>query len=366
MGAAKPHAPFLWYASETKSNSNASVLLLDADFRGSALQWLLFENPSGTKPESYHHLLDTFQGKISNSAGKRKGTEMHHRFALPENFLPSKNLNQYIMGNCITMEDILFKSFSYEKLTTKLPEDSDEPAPGGSTNETQDGIITPDIFEELGINGYIDFIFSASDFADKALFRYAYNEGKYKMPAITPGIYIYRIAMLIQQIMNHGKPSNSNSGQYKNIIIDMPPGDDEYSDLLLRELRNAAKKNSNLKLHYYAVTTNDIGHMHLAVEKVKDIIANNSSYLPFESVNVILNCLLADADFPFGEDLDPDAIANITKIQKHLSAKGDLLRQGHVEAYHKFCRSSKVGEFECDTSQAFTKVAVAGNQLKNM
>ena len=114
----------LKYASETKSNSNASVLLLDADFRVSALQWLLFENPSGTKPESYHHLLDTFQGKISNSAGKRKGTEMHHRFALPENFLPSKNLNQYIMGNCITMEDILFKSFSYEKLTTKLPEDS--------------------------------------------------------------------------------------------------------------------------------------------------------------------------------------------------------------------------------------------------
>lgn len=144
----------------------------------------------------------------------------------------------------------------------------------------------------------------------------------------------------------------------------MPPGDDEYSDLLLRELRNAAEKNDHMLLHYYAVTTNDIGHMHLAAEKVNDIMANNSSYPPLKSINVILNCLLSDNDFPFGKPLYPDIIANISKIQKLLSDKGNILRQGYVKGYHEFCRSSEMAAFKCDVSQAFAKVTAEGHHLR--
>lgn len=338
----------LQYACQSeKIEYPAKVLFLDADFRGSALQWLLFEDSRGKKA-NYNVLMS--QLRDIHFLNDSLGDKITHYFALPGDFSVEKNLNQYIKGHYETFEQILNHSASYHGIKESM---EDEGSADGTAELGNDKFF---------INGFFDIIFSSYRSNDKELFRYSSHEGTYRMPAITSGVYTYHIEQLLKQMLKHGQADSDCRGQYEHIVIDMPPGYDEYSDLLLQELRKMAEVNSNIKLHYYSVTTNDIGHMCLALQNVQDMIKSHNRFAPFESVNVILNCM-AENDFLFGLNSEPDFDMKISEILKTLSGKGEVLKKSYEQGYRKFCRSSETLYFMLtDTRNVFTQIKLEGDK----
>lgn len=315
----------------------AKALFLDADFRGSAWQWLLFEANCMSDAGSV-------VSPAEEDCRKVKGRGIRHRFHCPADFSIDKTVNTYLGSDDCTLEDILIHSYSYD------PDNTDEM------------LEREDLQPILQINGYVDFLLSSYKSKEKDKYRYSTAENGYQMPSLAAGIYTYRMSRLLRQILNHGKPHKKAGGQYRDIVIDMPPGYDEYSDLLLMELRALSTKDTNIRLHYYCVTTNDVGHMQLAMENIDEILAANSKYRPYDSVNVILNCMHSD-DFNFsvaGTEIQADIEKLISLLQKR-GARGEVFRNSYMDSYHRFCRSHKAEVFECAPS--FMTVSLAGGSL---
>lgn len=153
----------LFYAlmkAEKEEDELARVLFLDADFKGSALQHLLFR----TRDDSWWKTVAEAEKKneLLGRYGRRtvQGSKLYHAFARPGNYRVEDNLSRYFRDDSVTLSTVLQETFSFEPDEAFRPdEDSSEEAE-----------------LELKINGYIDFIFAASDYGSKEWFRN--QEGK--------------------------------------------------------------------------------------------------------------------------------------------------------------------------------------------
>lgn len=246
-----------------------SVLFVDADIRGSAWQELLF--PTDASAGSGIGTVAWLERKYR---AKGKGNGLQHCFAIPDNLDLKKNLSQYLQGNITSLEEILYHSFSY------VPQDSDLPP----DTRTEMGYLLEDT---LLLNGYIDFALAQADTEGKNLFHHRYEGGRYQSPMLSTGLYRHRMRILLDEILNRGKVEGKAAGQYKDIVIDMPPSFDEYSEILLFELqktvyeKNKGKTDGKIKLHYYAVSTADAGHLKLTADNVRRILKHSDSHKGF-------------------------------------------------------------------------------------
>ncbi len=338
----------------------AHVLLLDADFKGSAMTEILFHRITlSDKAEStpdhrkqtwkLHELEERFEEKIT------QGTGMQHQLAIPDNFDKYITVSDYLKDNSrCSISDVICHSCSYE------------PAKKDQTKPEAGDPITDELPYESGysINGYVDFIFSSADSESKDWFRH--TQGK-----IAAGVYSYRMDALLHRLINRGVVNKEKIGDYSDVVIDMPPGYDEYSDILLELLRKMAEENEKLKLHYYAVTTADIGHQYLTQGCLKKVIGAHTKYKPFFSVNLILSDV-SQTDFSFltdqSKDNKKDSIINYDDERKiywswlggNDHPNGKVYMNAYSESYHKFCRQGTLGKFDQSMNEVLKEVSLTG------
>lgn len=306
-----------------------SVLFMDADFRGSAWQELLF--PADVLGGVDAGTVARLERKYRE---KGKGSGLQHCFAIPDNLDLKKNLSQYLQGNITSLEEILYHSFNY------VPQDSD---------------LSPDTKTEIDyllegkllLNGYIDFVLAQADAEGKNLFHYRYEDSRYQSPMLSTGLYLHRMRILLDEILNRGKVEGKAAGQYKDIVIDMPPSFDEYSEILLFELqktayeKNKGKKDGKIELHYYAVSTADAGHLKLTADNVRRMLKYSASHEGFSQVNVVFNSVTqGDLDYI-------DHKGKVKEIEELLEGKGKLYKKGHEKGYYAFCRNRNTRVFSC-------------------
>lgn len=308
--------------TDLSQGENAKVILVDADFSGSALQHLLFYHED-TESYKYSTLLEKHKDDIG------KATGLKHTLAIPDEYDQHKNLNRYLCGKYKTFEEIVLHSFSYQDLSASVE--------AGVTDS------------HLGINGYVDFVLSSSETEDKKLFAGGSRE------ALAIGIYKYHMSCFLRQIIRHGIPAGNKLGQYSDIVIDMPPGYDEYSDLLLEELYELAQNNDSIKLNYYAVTTNDLGHIYLTINNIEAQMNIDSRYHKWNSMNVILN-EMKEGDFAVSDKKMKNINNEILKLYSDLHARGNLFLQRYEKTYNEFCRSHSIKNFGCQLK--FAKMQV--------
>lgn len=306
--------------SQDNLTEPANVLFLDADFRGSAMQPLLFREKKGPQDSSkIMASAEAFTKVLSKMPSTpTKGDGLKHMLALPDNYRPEYTLSLYLKDTTVAFGTIIQRTFSYQ---TEKSEKIDSDVVG---------VTDP----EMKMNGYIDMILSAAASESKEWFRY--GQGK-----ITAGIFVYRMRNLLESILCHNKMQEDDDyrGQYSDVVIDMPPGYDEYSDILLELLHELAKKHNNIKLHYYAVTTEDIGHITLTKSNIRDLISDSTGYKAFDTVNVILSCLNQGEFDNFTEE-------DLNKWKGLLGSKGKIYQNIYASSFHAFCRVPEAPGFE--------------------
>lgn len=300
------------------AEGQARVLLLDADLRGSAWQPLLFRDDAVAKNESREAVLSKMSGSASAGMGST------HTIAIPDGYREQDNLSRFVQDMDFPMEKLRQETLSY----------AIQPDPAASSGET------------CVINGYLDFILAGAKSSDKTEFSLQNHTGK-----LAPGIYINRLGNLLNYILRVNAteaPDNDRkrryNGQYKDVVIDMPPGYDGYSDIVLDLLRRLAAEEDRIKLHYYQVTTEDIGHMALALKNIKKVCALRTDVKSFSTVNAILNN-------PFS-GVSSDAAAygirvesNVSSLREALGTRGRVYRNEYNSSFHEYSTITERQEF---------------------
>lgn len=300
----------------------ARVLLLDTDFRGSAWQPLLFRDGTVAISETYtkvKNMLEIGSGAASFGRGSR------HTIAVPDKYRKENNLSRFVQDMDFPLQKLVQESFSYAR-------EEDPYAPSG-----------------YAMNGYLDFILASARSKDKAGFSHQNHQGK-----IAPGIYINRLESLLNFVLCRNAtvpPDNDRKkeqiGQYHDVVIDMPPGYDEYSDIILNLLRRLPMKKKKIILHYYQVTTEDIGHMALAVANIREMERLKTEFKEFDTVNAILNN-------PFSSG-STDAAAYGKRIEQHILAlknalgqKGNVYLNEYNASFHEYSTITERQWFELE------------------
>lgn len=193
----------LEFAEETvktnNGNDKARVLFLDADFKGTGLDVLIYAKEQGDFNGNREVRLDDLEyaGKtlISNAA--------QNYFLFRKNYNRNR-LNDYLNGKIQGLQEIVTESGVVSRDFGKAHED---------------------IESVIAFNGYLDFILSSASLKNRG--HFAYQNGC--QPVMTVGQFRIKMRELLQQICD--RTQESGDKQYKNIIIDMPAGYDEYSDV---------------------------------------------------------------------------------------------------------------------------------------
>ena len=315
------------------SDRRAHVLFLDADLKGSAMMKVLLRVEDSSKMEVIAEKEKADYLEISGLNDKQiTGVGFEHTIAIPTNFDANKTLSNYLRDNSqLSLGDITYHSYSYQK--------------GIKSNKANGETDTPDMSQSILINGFVDFIFSSASAESKDWFRH-------KQGMITAGIYKYRMETLLRSILNSGVVNNEQRGVYSDIVIDMPPGYDEYSDILLDILRSLAVNDKNIKLHYYAITTEDMGHRELTRDNIMKILHDSTEYKAMATVNLVLSSP-SEGDFKRMSIVAED-------YYKWLEIRGrragKLYRNEYQDSYHKFCRMAGNGQIMVDIENDLSEI----------
>lgn len=122
--------------------------------------------------------------------------------------------------------------------------------------------------------GSFSILFSSPCQESKNLFRVnTSNSGKY----IDYDFFANKITELIQLL---------DEGEYTDIVIDMPPNSDPYTDSVFRILLDI-KNNYNINL--MMVSSYDRSHIEANTEWCVDLLQRNSRWKPFDSIECFFN-----------------------------------------------------------------------------
>lgn len=190
------------------------------------------------------------------------------------------------------------------------------------------------------INSYIDFLFSSSKAEDKSL--YEYEAGSFTSQKLTQGCFKSRIRKLLEQIYDY-------DSTYKDIVIDMPPGEEAYSKTLISTLKEWAKdvnkkgKKGKIELYYYAVTTNDRGHIWAEASNLAAMLHSPSKGSEFEEIIIVMNEL---RDKEFKESYIGTVLTTLRKqlsdIQASLEKKIFYCKNSYSDRYYQYCRENNI------------------------
>lgn len=289
-----------------KSENKAKVLYVDADFKGTAIKSLIYGkdlNSFSSINNSANYNYKYLEKAIVDAPYPQYG------FVFNKNF-QYKNLNDFLNLGCKNIIDLIVHG-GLIGYTESSPED-------GS------GEFTKKLAARL------DFLFSSPNIEDKNKFRYLREK---KLALLSIGLFSDRIKTLLFQILK--------SGQYDDVVIDMPPGDDEYSDILLDTLR--AFSLEEIKRNIYRITTNDISHLDAEEEAFVHSLKKYKNQEEYEKYIMVYNEFRKDE---FKESILEGHIERLKELlNSNNSANQDKVyydRCIYNDEYYNFCRTETV------------------------
>lgn len=283
------------------AGDKASVLLLDADFKGTGLQVLVYSKDEWTFRKNRDIRLDRLEENIS-SLGVNSS---HNRFLFRKDY-QGNSLNDFLNGKCSTLSEIVTES---------------------GVVASKEGASLDKMKNVDAFNGYLDFIFCSPKLQERQYFGY---QGK-SQPALSVGRFRVKMETLLREICDQPK--------YQDIVIDMPAGYDEYSDVLIEVLRKFCYGRKDEKIFYYTVSTADRSHLDAMFEDVSKAVLADPAYGNYDAVHVVFS-ETRDKEFE-------DAIVKNCKEEIHHST-GDrvqFIKNCFQQEYYEFCREKSGGNF---------------------
>ncbi len=288
------------------------VLFLDADLLGSGLKELIYARDE----KNFLKDNDVRIEKYCSGRPKVLGDGFNNYFIYGQKY-QENTLNSFISEPRKTFMDIRTESVVLS-------------INGGVIDQK----VTIDMEEEALFNGYIDFVFCSTDINKKN--RFKYKNGN--TPAIDIGKHRLRIRRLLEEICQYGiNGRRSEKGsvlpEYSDVVIDMPPGYDEYSSILLDQLIEFAREyDDRIQLDYYAVTTDDRSHIQTMVDDILYMIYNSQNYRLYNKIHVVFNSTLKESY----EFIKPKDI--VDSQLKDISDEIECITYPFQEDYNIFCR----------------------------
>ncbi|MCI5934085.1 MAG: hypothetical protein MRZ65_01020 [Lachnospiraceae bacterium] len=281
----------------TKANI-ANVLYVDADFKGSATKTLLYGKDCSAFQTMNEITLDDITDMVEQDVPPMVGLAYAH------NYQP-KTINDFFRGK---------ESFVKEVITNGgLYFDFDE--------------------HDSKLCASLDFAFSSPRANDKKMFYY--EAGEEALPLLNIGWYRVKIGQFLDQLLKDAK--------YDHIVIDMPPGDDEYSRELIKVL-DTFYINNKVNLYWYSVTTNDDGHLDSECEDLLQRLRPDSRREPYNQYVMVYN------ELNDGEFNEATINSCVTQLRELLKSSADIsetnikyLKNVFCRQYYQFCRKDKRG-----------------------
>lgn len=291
----------------TAMDDKASVLLLDADFKGTGLQVLVYYKSE----TELHGNGDIRLGQLADEIDSLGINRGKNYFLFREKYQPN-SLNDFLLGRCSTLSEIVTES-------------------GVVASKAGTGI---DKVEHVtAFNGYLDFVFCSPDLKERQAFGYW---GK-TQPALSVGRFRVKMKALLREIYART--------QYQDIVIDMPAGYDEYSDVLLELLREFCSDRKESQIYYYAVSTADKSHLDAMEEDVLNALIADPVYGHYDKVYVIFSEICE------GEFEGVTAQKFIDKIDCDKRNKITFVKNIFQKEYYDFCREKSMENFSYELEQ---------------
>lgn len=280
---------------------DASVLYFDADFKGTATKTLLYGKDDAAFQALNHVSLEGLQGDGHTSvapsiAGLAFASEFQYN-----------NLNDFFKNHISVYKEILVN-----------------------------GGVYCNVGESNTLFAYLDFIFSSPCAQEKYFFQYE-NDDRV-LPLLNIGWYRLRIQQLLKQIIE--------SDEYQHIVIDMPPGEDEYSRELVKVLEAMYAENS-IELYWYSITTNDKGHLDSEYEDMLEKMRTNKMHKAYDRYVMVYN-ELRDSEFADVEAKCRTLKDELNNIGSESTAHVFYLKNTYRKGYYDFCRENVSGEAPTD------------------
>lgn len=324
--------------SETDENSKwddkARILYIDADFRGTSLKYLIYDSFNAPKDPMGTLTKEEVEKNLTGLSGNKENCEIaiSRKYKNGKNNIRNKNMIQNQDDQSICLNDYLLSNNTYQI----------------SDLFAEAVIYEKQPRDQYNLNGRIDFIFSSPKMDAKNMFRYGRGQSNGFGPGLTDGRFANMMGTFLRYVLKKGRGTHMEGdkcaeGQYTDIIIDMPPGYDSYSELLVRELRKLKNSgNIDIELLYYSVSTNDRGHLYSLQENLADIEQNSADESIYDKVNAVLCCMEGNDEGSYKvveESLRSEAWWN--------SDRNQLFLVPFYEEYRKFCREASKISFSC-------------------
>lgn len=283
------------------------IMYFDADFKATAIKTLVYGRDYGAfnsiNGERYVEDYEEHEKMIkSPMAG----------FIFSKNY-QANTLNDYLCGDCNSLADILVHGgvFGFEEkdenTEIKMPEQ---------------------------LEAKVDFVFSSPEIDKKHWFQH--EIGKRNQPPLNNGLFKRKMSALFEQILQF---------DYKAVVVDMPPSEDEYSKDLLAIIDELLRK-KKVKVYYYAITTNDICHLDAEYEEFQFILRNRREVGVYEQYTMVYN-EIRNAEF---EDVEPYKKQLKDSLEKWHCSNCDkvyYVRCQFQPSYYDFCRTGRQQPFVC-------------------
>lgn len=290
-------------AAETAepTDDKASVLLLDADFKGTGLRVLVYSKDEKTFSKNGDIRLEQLE-----TDGRGLTSNKNQNSFLFRKEYRSDSLNDFLTGNCSTLSEIVTES-------------------GIVASKPGTGLDKVEHVEAF--NGYLDFIFCSPDLKGRQIFGYRGNN----QPALSVGRFRVKMRTLLKEICDRT--------QYQDIVIDMPAGYDEYSDVLLEILRKFCKERKGNRINYYTVSTADRSHFDAMQEDLSEALTPDPTYGNYNQVYAVFSEI---CDGEFGTKTFQKCI---DEIDNSIRAKVLFLENHFQKEYYEFCREKSRENF---------------------
>lgn len=284
-----------------ESEKKVSVLYFDADFKGTATKTLLYGKDDAAFRALNHVSLEELQGEGHTSLSPSiAGLAFAQKFQY-------NNLNDFFKKHISDYKDMIVN-----------------------------GGVYCDVGESNTLIAYLDFIFSSPCAQEKLFFQYE-NDDRV-LPLLNIGWYRLRIQQLLKQIIE--------SNEYQHIVIDMPPGEDEYSRELVKVLEVMYAENS-IELYWYSITTNDKGHLDSEYEDLLEKMRTNKMHKAYDRYVMVYN-ELKESEFADVEAKCRTLQDELNKIGSESIAHVFYLKNTYRKEYYDFCRENVSGETPTD------------------
>lgn len=280
--------------SAGRADDKAHVLLLDADFKGTGLQVLVYTKDK----ETFCKNEDIRLGQIEEE-GKGLGVNPSQNYFLFRKDYQHNSLNDFLSGKCSALSEIVTESGVVVKKA---------------------GMILDKVENVEAFNGYPDFVFCSSELQERKRFGY---QGK-NQPALSVGRFRVKMKTLLREICDRE--------QYQDVVIDMPAGYDEYSDVVIEVLRDFCREESKGKIFYYTVSTADRSHLDAMREDVFKAVETDPVYGNYDRIYVVFS------ENREGEFEDAAVQKYMDEINRKTGAKVAFIKNCFQKEYYEFCR----------------------------